>query len=317
MEIGSSSTSSPADSQARDLRPPLTLWENISFSITHGAVAGLLAVLGLRGLYRFGRLFGTIEWVINYKRRGRFRRALKRVMPEPPVPAMRRRFTRDHFITTRCDKLFYLAFDRLPREQAIGLFSITNQELLDRSLERGNGVYIAMSHHGPHHVGAMLMALRGYQVAGVRDRREGGIRRYVQYRFDRLYPEFQRMRVLYSDSYPRDIFRCFQDGFVLGSAMDISRVRRAGQRMETVEIFGEQRPFLTGPLRVALKCRAPVIQGFLLPEAGFHYRLDLTEMLLDPEKVGDAEEALKSALIRYAGNVERYVQAYPSLLSRL
>ncbi len=46
----------------------------------------------------------------------------------------------------------------------------------------------------------MLLALNGYKTAGVRDRNEGPLRRYVQGRFDRRHPEFQRMRVLFADS---------------------------------------------------------------------------------------------------------------------
>ena len=56
---------------------PLSLWERVSFFAAHTAASALLLVLGLRGLYRCGRLLGTVEWLINYKRRRRFARALR------------------------------------------------------------------------------------------------------------------------------------------------------------------------------------------------------------------------------------------------
>lgn len=311
-------TTTPVISQVRPADPAtLTVWEYVSFTIAHAMIGGLLACVSLSGFYRFGRIFGTLEWLINHKRRGRFSAALQRVSGRVPMARERRRATRDFFVRTRCDKLFYLILDRIPRDKLMALLSISNQALLDESLARGRGVYLAFSHHGAHHVIAMLMALKGYKTAGVRDRREGAIRRYVQQRFDRVYPEFQRMRVLFADGYPRDIYRCFRDGCLLGSAMDVSRVRDPNQRTEQVTIFGEERLFLSGPLRIALRCRAPVLQAFIVPEGGFRYRLEIVEMLVDPEKVRDEAAAVARAMHTYAANVERYLRAFPSLISRV
>ena len=277
----------------------------------------MLAVLGLSGLYRFGRFFGSIEWIIDYRRRRRFATAYAHVLGRQPATAERRRATREFFRRTRCDKLFYLIFDRIPRATAESLFAIENQPLLDAALARGHGVYVALSHHGSHHAAAMLLALRGYRVAGVRDRREGGLRRYVQDRFDQRYPEFRRMRVLFSDSFPRDIYRCFHEGYVVGSAMDVTRVRHANQKAEEVVIFGEKRLFLSGPLRVALRCRAPVLQAFIVPEPDFRYRLDIVGTLIDPREVEDEEAAVVEAMQTYTTNVAEYLRATPTLLSRV
>ena len=236
------STNEPASPGSNDLQDQvagsadLSTWERLSFGIAHRAASLLLAILGISGLYRLGRTFGTVEWIINFKRRRRFGRALSAVI-HPLSSQSRRRHTREHFMQTRCDKLYYLVFDQIPRDAALSSLTISKQELLDRALARGNGAYLALCHHGPLHVAAMLMALRGYKVAGVRDRREGAIRRYVQSLYDRKYPEFGRMRVMYADSYPREIYRCLQEGYVLGSAMDVSRVRDPRQRSHEVEIF--------------------------------------------------------------------------------
>ncbi len=314
---------SPVDEAAPDqngipnIAPSLTAWERFSFSVAHATACGLLRLLSLRGLYRFGRWFGTVEWLINFKRRRRFARALRFTFGNSPTAADRRRHTRDYFMQSRCGKLFYLVFDSITRQAADSRLTITNQELLEDALSRGKGVYMAMSHHGPLHVLAMLMALRGYKTAGVRDRREGALRKYIQDRFDRRYPEFQRMRILYSDSFPREIFRCLNDGFVLGSAMDISRVRDARQRTQEVTVFGERQQFLTGPMRIAIRCHTPVLQAFILPEADFHYRLDIVETLIDPRETNDEDTAVERAMFRYAANVEQYLRRYPSLLSRV
>ncbi|MEK7731756.1 MAG: hypothetical protein AAB363_07850, partial [Planctomycetota bacterium] len=253
----SASDSFPSPAEAAGIESErLNWWAYTTFTLAHAASSALLLLLTLPGLHWFGRVFGTFEWLINYKRRRRFATALRQVWGGEASGAERRRWTREYFTRSRCDKLFYLMFDRIPRAKAMTLLSIGNQELLDRALSRGRGVYMAMSHHGALHVVSLLMALRGYKTAGVRDRREGAMRRYIQRRFDRRYPEFARMRILFADSYPREIYRCLSDGFVLGSAMDVSRVRQPNQKTEEVTVFGETRPFPSGPLRIAHRCRA-------------------------------------------------------------
>jgi lauroyl/myristoyl acyltransferase len=283
--------------------------------LAHRAASFLFAVLGVRGLYLLGRAFGTVEWMINFKRRRRFARALGQVI-RPLSPAARRKHTREHFMQSRCDKLYYLVFDCIPRDTALASLTISNQLLLDRALAGGNGVYLALCHHGPLHVAAMLMALRGYKVAGVRDRREGAMRRYVQSLYDRKYPEFGRMRVMYADSFPREIYRCLKDGFVLGSAMDVSRVRDSRQRSHEVIVFGSTQVFLTGPLRIAIRCKTPVLQAFVIPHADFGYELAIVETLYDPGADADEELIVDRAITRYARNLEEYVTAHPALLTR-
>ncbi|MCH8967401.1 MAG: hypothetical protein IID43_06950 [Planctomycetes bacterium] len=292
-------------------------WDFVAFSIAHAVAGVLLALLSLRGLYHVGRWLGTLEWLINYKRRRRFGAAMSQVLDQTPSPTERRRVTREFFMRIRCDKIFYLIIDRLPREKAVSLLAIDNQDLLDDSVRRGRGVYVAFSHHGPLHVCAMLLSLHGYRVVAIRDRREGGIRRYVQNRFDRYHPQTRRTHFLFADSYPRDIYRCFQDKCVVSSALDLGRIRNPNQKVEELTIFGEKRPFLTGPLRIAMRCGAPVLQAFMFPEPGFRYRLRFVETLVDPDQSGDEASIIKTALQTYAANVERNVRSDPSLLARI
>ena len=315
-ESASDSFPSPAEPAPTESER-LNWWAYTTFTLAHAASSALLLLLTLPGLHWFGRVFGTFEWLINYKRRRRFATALRQVLGREATGAERRRWTREYFTRSRCDKLFYLVFDRVAREKAVTLLTIGNQELLDRALARGRGAYMAMSHHGALHVVSLLMALRGYKTAGVRDRREGAMRRYIQRRFDRRYPEFARMRVLYADSFPREIYRCLSEGYVLGSAMDVSRVRQPNQKTEEVTIFGETRPFPSGPLRIAHRCRAPVLQAFVLPGNGFRYRLEIVGVLIDPDLSTNEDLAVAEAMRMYATNVESYVRASPSLLTRV
>lgn len=296
---------------------PLTLWQRFSLGFVHALLAGLLAILSLRGLYAFARAFGTIEWLINYRKRRRFAEAMSMILGREPTHGERRRETREFFCRNRCDRIFYLILDCLPVEEVGALFSISDEPALRAALARGHGVYMALSHNGPHHVAAMLFAMCGFKIAGVRDRREGPLRRYIQQRLDRKYRGFQRMRVVFADGYPRRIYRCYEEGYVVGSAMDIGRVRDPKQKVEQVTMFGRPQIFLSGPLRVALRCKAPVLQGLLVPESGFRYRLDILGTLIDPETVPDEDAAVREAMHTYARNIETHLRRHPHLVSRI
>lgn len=298
--------------------PGMGRWDRLSLGAVHAAVSLILAIGSVRGLWHFGRCFGYLEYLINYKRRRRFAAALGEICG-PDVPAPRRRAeTRAYFMNARCDRLFYLVLDRVGIERAKSLFHVVGREHLDAALARGRGVYVALSHFGPHHIIAVLFALLGYRTAMVRDPKEGPLRRFVQDRLHRKYPELgARIRVLFTDTYPREIYRLLEDGFILGSALDIARVRDPRQRMHKVRLFGTERPILAGPLRIALKTNVPVLQAMIAPLPGGRYELEFMSPLLDPAAAGAGESALGEALQTYARRVESYVRDRPHLITRI
>jgi lauroyl/myristoyl acyltransferase len=188
---------------------------------------------------------------------------------------------------------------------------------LDDALAKGRGVYIALSHHGAHHIAGLMMSLLGYKVAGVRDPREGAIRRYIQSLYERRYAEIRQGRMLYSDSFPRDIYRCFQENFVLGSALDVERERDARLKTAEVEFFSRERRFLTGTVQIALRCGAPILQGFIISDRDFRYRFELLGPLVDPQDARETPELVQRIMQRYADNVESYIRRDPAQISKL
>jgi KDO2-lipid IV(A) lauroyltransferase len=296
---------------------PASAWERLSFAVLRVVVYALARCLTLPGLYRFGQVFGFLEWAVNYKRRRRFAARLRAVLGEAlPAPEIRKA-TLDHFVRVRCDKIIYLILDLLPREQVARRFEIVNRHLLDEALARGRGAYIALSHHGAHHVAALMMSLLGYKVAGVRDRREGAIRRYVQSMYEQKYDELRNARMIYSDSFPRDIYRCFQDNFTLGSALDIQRQRDAHLKTAEVDFFGSKHRFLTGTIQIALRCGATILQGFIISDTNFRYRFELHGPLADPSNAAETPEMLDQIMRRYAANIEQYIRRYPAQISKV
>jgi len=308
--------------------PKITAWEYVSYTMLCAVFRGLVAVVGVSGLHRLASAFGTLEWLINRKRRRRFHAALRQlgVAPasngskHPTAPKEARATpseTRRYFVQTRYDKILFLLLDTLPPDRARSLFRFDGKAAFDEALAQGRGLYLALSHHGPHHILAIFFSLCGYPTLAVRDRHESALRRFVRWRFDRCYPDRVRPRWFYSDAFPRELYRWLRKGHVVASTMDVARVHQANRKTEEVTIFGEARTFVSGPLRVAIRCGSPVVQGFVTPDRRYGYRFEIVERLFDPESGETEEEAVSRAMRLYAANVERYLRETPSLISRI
>ncbi|GMV98158.1 MAG: lysophospholipid acyltransferase family protein [Phycisphaerae bacterium] len=291
----------------------------LKFMIVRGFLWGWARCFSLKGLYLFGQAFGLLEWLVNHKRRRKFQENLRQIfgpaLERGECPNIRSACLR-HFMRLRCDKLLYLIFDKLPREKILRRVKFHNREILDAALARNKGVYVCMSHNGSHHVLILLMALLGYRVAGVRDRNEGALRRYVQERYEETFPEMRGIRMFFADTYPRALYRCFEEGYILGTALDVGRDRGAHLKTATVQMFGEEKRFLTGTMQIALRCGAPILQGFVVSRKNFYFRLIVKEPLVDPDQEADEPAILQQAMQKYADNIAEHVARYPCHISK-
>lgn len=290
------------------------------FSLVRCVLWGWARLFSLKGLYILGQAFGTLEYVINFKRRARFRQALSGVFPEGIDKARERRITLDYFRRTRCDKLIYLVFDRLPREKILRRIKFHGREHVDEALQRGRGAYLMMSHSGSHHVSGLLLVLLGYRVVGIRDRNEGSARVYLQQKLTETFPEAaENLRICFADSFPRAIYRYFHDNRLVGSALDVGRVRGESLKTCPVRIFGETREFLTGTLQIALRCGATIAQIFLVSRPNFYFRLIVQPPLHvpDDEASADSPQRVAELMQRYADGAEAHLREYPDHLSRV
>ncbi len=306
----------PAQGSPARCDPRLSAWQWFSLSCARVVLRTGLAVLGLRGLYIACRFFGTLEYLVDYKRRRRVRRMLNTVFCGEASPAKLRHHVRDHFMRQRCDKSFYVIGDALTTEQIRSRFTITNRELLDEGLARGDGVYAMTSHHGAYHISGLTMTALGYRVAGIRDPNESALRQYIQAGWSRRHSGFQPPKLLYSGGFARQIYRLFRENYALGSSLDVSRVRDGRLTTMPVHIYGEQRNFLSGTLQIALRCGATILQTFMIAHDDFKYEMRLLGPFTDPEHDKESTELLSSILQRYADNIEKHARTYPDQVMR-
>ncbi len=298
-------------------RPP-GWYARFKLKVARTFLWGWASAFSLKGLYLFGVWFGTIEYLINFKRRARYRAALRRIFRDGLSRKRERTIVRSYFRRTRCDKLIYLVFDKLPREKLLRRIKFHGRAIVDEALKRGNGVYLMGSHLGSQHVGTLLFALHGYSGAAVRDRNESATRRLMQDRFFETFPEYRGARWLYADSFPRDIYRCFQENRLVASALDVGRIRGTTLKTCPVSIFGERREFLTGTLQIALRCRATVAQIFVVSRPNFYFRIMISPPLYVPGNEPEPDRAARIAEIMqaYASGIEAHAREYPDHLSR-
>lgn len=306
-----------ADSSTTSALPPIPTMTRWRIAFVRGFLMGWAHCFSLTGLYALGQFFGTLEFLVDYRRRGRVMRKLKSYFKEEFSFWWRLRMTWRYFMRIRCDKMFYTILDRIPRGKIMRRINLIGRSNLDDSLAKGKGVYVALCHFGSFHVAGLLMALLGYELAGVRDAKESAVRRYIQEKYQETFPEISRMKLFYSNSYPRSIYRHLQENNILASLLDVDRRRGDQARMYPVTIFGEQRDFLTGPIQMAFRCSATPIQGFVVSRRNFHYDLIVAPPLIDPESITDESASIGDVMQRYANGVERFAREHPDHLMNI
>lgn len=296
---------------------PLPLLFRIKFAAVRGLLWLVAKCLSLKGLYLVGQVFGTCEWLLDYKRRRRFHQTMEHVFGGEYGAKETRAACRKYFMRIRCDKLYYLIFDLLPKEKIRRRIHFPQKHLLDESLTRGQGLYIALSHLGSQHVAAILMCFLGYKVAGVRDRHESPLRRYIQQKFDARFSEVRAAKIFFADAFPRDIYRWFQGNGLLGSALDAERLRNSRLKKMPVRVFGETREYLTGTVQIALRCGAGIYQGFAISKPNYHYDLIVLPLHNDEGGSGDSPEVLGHIMQTYAKNIEVQTRLFPDHVSKI
>ncbi len=296
---------------------PIPALVRSKFAVTRAFLWLVVKCTSLTGLYILGRFFGTCEWLVNYKRRRRFQRRMKQVFGKDYDRKEMRAACRSYFMRLRCDKFYYLVFDLLSKEKIIRRTHFPQRELIDASLARGRGVYIVMSHLGAHHVAALLMCFLDYEVAVVRDRNEGSLRRYIQQRLAHRFSEVRAAKMFFADAFPRDLYRWFGNNRLLGSALDSERVRESHLKRMPVKVFGETKEYLTGTIQIALRCKASIHQGFITSKPNFNYEMTVSPPLIDPDTSDDSPDVLQKLMQAYAGNIEAHTRQYPDHISRI
>jgi lauroyl/myristoyl acyltransferase len=292
-------------------------YDRTKFALVRGVLTGIMRLVGLGGLYWLCWAFGTCEWLVLISVRRRVKAQLRQKLGKRLTERQIRTAARRYFARVRCDKIIFLILDKVPKDKILERTHFENRHYVDEALKRGHGMYVMISHYGSNYLAGLLMALAGYQVAGVRDRKEGAIRRYVRAKYALKFPEFRRLRLYYADAFPRGLYRSLRQNWVVATALDVGRERAKNQATVKISLFGREYTFLTGTAQIAVRCEAPIIQGFVVSCKGFRWRLMGKEPLWDPQTgPRDEQAAVEQMMQRYAANIEDLLQRYPCHISK-
>ena len=271
----------------------------------------------LSGLYLLGCAFAVGEYVVDFRRRRRVHRRLKDYFKDEATRKFRRRYAIRYFMRVRCDKMFYTILDRIPRDKILNRVELTGIQNIDDGRELGRGVYVALCHFGSHHIAGLLMALLGYELAGVRDGKESDVRRYIQNRYRETFPEIRRMKMFAANTFPRGIYRHLQQNKIVASLLDAERKRGAHTKTESIQLFGEDRDVLVGPLQIAIRCDSVMLQGFIVSKPYYGYEIIVTPPLIDRQPDSDEPDVIREILTQYANGVEGFARNNPDHLMNI
>lgn len=296
---------------------PIGWYDRVKFAIVRGLLSGLLRLVGLNGLYWLCCAFGACEWLILAKVRRRVKTRLRDTLGDRLTDRQIAKATLRFFTRVRCDKTIYLVFDKIPKQKILERVEFENRHHIDETLQRGGGLYLMISHYGSNYLAGLLMALHGYRVAGVRDRKESALRRYVQARYALTFPEFRQLRMYFADAFPRGLYRSLRENWVVATALDVGRARAKNQGTVTMRLFGQEYTFLTGTAQIAVRSGSPIVQGFLISCRNFRFRLVVSEPLWDPQSGPQDESAALQQIMRgYAANIEDLLARHPCHISK-
>jgi len=296
---------------------PVPFFTLVRIRIVRAFLRVWMRVFSLSGLYLLGYAFGIGEYLVDYRRRRRVHDKLKAYFKERATPQFRRKACIGYFTRMRCDKIFYTILDRIPRDQIMNRIELSGVQHVKDGHEKGNGVYVALCHFGSHHIAGLLMALLGFELAGVRDGKESAVRRYIQNRYVETFPEIRRMKMFAANSFPRGIYRHLQDNKIVASLLDPERRRGQTTKTMTISMFGTDRDVLIGPLQIAMRCNSEVLQGFVISKPYFHYELRISPPLVENYDSKDEDRTIRRILGCYAGGVESFAENHPDHLMNI
>ncbi len=294
--------------------PTLTLMRIVA---VRAFLTGWMRCFGLPGLYKLGQFFALCEFACDYRRRRRVETKLVSYFKDAFTRRERIGISLRYFMRVRCDKMLYTIMDKVPREKILARVREFNIERLHDAMARNKGVYAALCHFGSHYVAGLIMALKGYEMAGFRDPRQSAVRNYIQRKYRETFPEIARMKVFPATNFPRAIYRHLQSNYIVASLIDAERKRGETTKTHPVTIFGEQRNYLIGPLQIAIRCGSPILQGFVVSRKDFHYDLIVAEPLHLPEETGNEDQLVADVIQRYASAVERFAREHPDHLMNI
>jgi Kdo2-lipid IVA lauroyltransferase/acyltransferase len=226
---------------------------------------------------------------------------LKRVFGGSFTQQKIHRCARDVFknlAVTACD------FARFPRLSAADIKVLVRTSGFEKLSGHSNGGLIVTAHMGNWELLAAAMIINGYNgfVLGKRLRFDGYNDLVIRLR------ESQKVYTYYRDRSPKELLQRLKAGQLLGILPDQDIADVDGI---FIDFFGIPAYTPTGPAKLALAAKVPIIMAFMLHEGDkYHLVIDsvIDTQLKDDETKPEAIERITRA---WSGVIEKYIRQYP------
>jgi KDO2-lipid IV(A) lauroyltransferase len=261
-----------------------------------------ILILPLRTAQRFGSLIGLTAYYLLVSRRSIAFDNLRHAFPEKPDAELRF-IAKGSFRNFGISMVELLWFPKLTDELLNKLLQSDNFNKVKEATAKGRGLIVLSGHFGNWELIA----------SGIARLNRLSFTIIVQRQSNRLVDEvINRQRCLYGNKVVqmgisiREILTTLQNGGVIAIAPDQS----APKEGVYVDFFGRQVATHQGPAVFALRCRSPILMGFLIRQNDGSYRCIIEE--IDFSDIhGKDNAAVEQLTQRHTKCLEQYIRKYP------
>lgn len=280
---------------------PVVTRHRVQYAALRG-VLGALGMLGFRRASRVGARLGRLGYAPFGIRRRIVERQISAAFPDwsPEKVRATARAAYDNLGRTTIETA---VLPRYGREEVLQLFDEPPEwHLIERALQKGNGVIVVAGHFGNWEMGGAYLSARGLDFEAVARQMENPLfDAYLTRTRNRL-----GMKIIYDGDAVRRVPRALRNNAVVAFLMDQGA---AGLASTWVPFFGRLAKTPRGAAVFALRLRSPVL--FLAPLRKPDGRFTLGIEEIPVRETGDRNADVDRIVADFTATLERWVRRVP------
>jgi len=212
-------------------------------------------------------------------------------------------FKKDLFETWNYPKYTPLFFDRICNVEGL--------EYLDSSLEKGNGVLVALCHFGCYKMLLPALGFKGYKIHQVAAHpleftdSQSSFAKTETMRIEQEYEKSLPAGFIYTGRFNRELFRVLQRGEILVVTVDGIKA----EKRISLPLLRRRIRLSPSIGHLSLKTGAPVLPVFTVRDKNNQHRVIIHKELQVQE---NGEDAVRQMMTEFVSLMERYLKKYPS-----
>lgn len=264
---------------------------------------GLARFLGPHWGPKFGAFVGWKVYRIFRIRRRVSIENIRRALPEVSNDRAADRIACASYMNLARDMVHFVQFDRYDRLRIRDMVEFENSAAFSEALERGRGAILFTGHFGNWELLGAAIAANGYPIQVLVGRQSNPL-------VDRLINDLRRSQVsglIDRDKGLKQVFRALSNNQFVAIVGD----QDAGREGTFVEFLGRPASTARGPALFAVRCRSPIIAGFIRRKSDDRYVANILPPMWPDPSLGD-DDAVVDLVQRYSDALADAVRAHPT-----